>query len=137
MRKEGEKKSREDGTYDAGCGNVEDDGLVGGIVCYVKSLYEDGLWRFAVGDGGGNCGAERMRTRGGEGWKGENSQRTWSRALTRVGARRRRRGARAGRSRATENMKGKRRPAEDGGEGYKSTVEEVSGTEGHADKGVL
>ena len=54
MRKEGEKKSREDGTYDAGRGNVEDDGLVGGIVCYVKSLYEDGFWRFAVGDGGSN-----------------------------------------------------------------------------------
>ena len=70
MRKEGEKKSREEGTYDAGCGNVEDDGLVGGIVCYVKSLYEDGFWRFTVGDGGGNCGAERMRTRGGGGMGG-------------------------------------------------------------------
>ena len=54
MRKEGEIKSREDGTYDAGCGNVEDDGLVVGVVSDVKLVYEEGLWWCAVGDGRGD-----------------------------------------------------------------------------------
>ncbi len=43
----GEKKR----TYDACCGDIEDDGLVLVVVSDVELLYEEGLWGFAVGDG--------------------------------------------------------------------------------------
>ena len=48
------REEREKSTHDAGSGDVEDDGLVVGVVSDVKLVYEEGLWWCAVGDGRGD-----------------------------------------------------------------------------------